>query len=121
MPHISFQELREGAARLGHVNMTVVPMRPSQGIAWFRGECGCGYRSTRRTSAAEAADSLVHHLMKSVQYNSTTHPDTHAGLRRRPGPGRRPARTTPHRPALTDGLDDRPAPTPGDTPLEAAS
>jgi hypothetical protein len=120
MPHISFQELREGAARLGHANMTVVPMRPSEGLNWWRGECGCGYRSTRRNSQADAAGALVHHLMKAVQYNSTGHPDTHAGLRRNSTTGRRPARTTPHRPALTDGLDDRPA-AQSDTPVEQAS
>lgn len=120
MPHISFQELREGAARLGHVNMSVVPMRPAEGLSWWRGECGCGYRSTRRTSQALAADALVHHLMKSVAANSTTHPDTHAGLRRQPTTGRRPARTTHHRPALTDGLDDRSG-AHSDTPLENAS
>lgn len=62
MPSVTFAEMRRIAENLGHRNLTVVPMRPSQGIQWYRGECGCGYRTTRRTSSALAASALIHHL-----------------------------------------------------------
>lgn len=58
---LSMRELGTIARNLGHRDLRVVPMA---GPGWWRAECGCGYRSTRRTSEAEAADTAVHHVTK---------------------------------------------------------
>lgn len=59
MPQVSYATARRIVADLGHTNVRVVRMRSG---SFFRAECDCGYRSTRRALESDAVGAAVHHM-----------------------------------------------------------
>jgi hypothetical protein len=59
MPYLTLAEVARAAANLGHTDLEVVPLGAG---TWWRCTCACGYQSTRRRTAALAADAAAHHM-----------------------------------------------------------
>ncbi len=56
--------IRRISQQAGHGECAVVP-QPNG--TWWNVSCSCGYRSTRRRTAALASDAALHHIMQAVQ------------------------------------------------------
>lgn len=66
---MTLTQLREQAAALGHVELSVV--NTSSGRRWFV-ECSCGYRSATRATRALAVDAARHHIEVEVKKVQTS-------------------------------------------------
>lgn len=71
MGYISNEDLAQVAARLGHTGLEIYTA-PS---GFWRVRCDCGYESTRRRTAAIAAQAAVHHVDVALRaYNAAGRP-----------------------------------------------
>lgn len=66
---MTLAQLREAAAALGHVEISVV--NSASGARWHV-ECSCGYRSTTRASRREAVLTARHHIESEVKKVQTS-------------------------------------------------